>query len=283
MRFIITGTPIHKKRPRFMRRGAHVITFDPQDKEKQEVRGQFMEQYGSAVRHEDKQIVIEASSLALAASFECSMEFHIRMPESWPEWQKNEKLWALTDCDCKPDLDNLEKFYLDCMNGIIYEDDKQIVKLQSKKVYSKEPKTIIDIMARKELSISSQAKGILQIFGPNELMEFALDVADLYWIYEENKEDEERLDKELGGNHREIRLQSIALILSKVADKHAKAFKKINSRYPDFWKECHRIPTSMEEADVLEDPGEKSGSTLHQEADDGVRGFTELHTSSAQC
>jgi Holliday junction resolvase RusA-like endonuclease len=38
----------------------------------------------------------------------------------------------------KVDLDNLSKAVLDAMNGIVYEDDKQIVDLRLRKFYSKE-------------------------------------------------------------------------------------------------------------------------------------------------
>lgn len=271
MRFIIEGDPIPKMRPRFMRRGPHVITFDPQEKVKQRVRAELEEQFKSSINAQNKQIVIEASNLVSAATFDCTMSFYLPMPDSWSEAKKNEKLWRIEECNCKPDLDNLEKFYLDCMNGVIFEDDKQIVTLQSRKRYSRHPKTIIDIMPRKDLSISEQSKGILQVFGPHELMEFITDVWDLFELYDVDEEDDVELDRQHGGSFREVRLARTAITLSKVADKHAKAFKKINSRYPDFWKECHCIAASMEEANVLEEPREEGGGPLYQEANNGTR------------
>lgn len=45
----------------------------------------------------------------------------------------------------RPDLDNLLKFYLDLLNGIVYFDDSLIAKLIAQKVYSIEPKTVIII------------------------------------------------------------------------------------------------------------------------------------------
>jgi len=36
----------------------------------------------------------------------------------------------------RPDLDNLEKLVLDSMNGLIFYDDNQVVKLASEKIYS---------------------------------------------------------------------------------------------------------------------------------------------------
>jgi Holliday junction resolvase RusA-like endonuclease len=45
----------------------------------------------------------------------------------------------------RPDLDNLLKFYLDLLNGIVYFDDSLISKLVAQKVYSTDPKTVIII------------------------------------------------------------------------------------------------------------------------------------------
>ena len=43
----------------------------------------------------------------------------------------------------KPDVDNLQKFILDCMTGIIYKDDAQIIKITATKVYSATTRTAI--------------------------------------------------------------------------------------------------------------------------------------------
>lgn len=45
----------------------------------------------------------------------------------------------------KPDADNISKLYLDAMNGIIYNDDNQVVDLRVQKLYSEEPCVVIDI------------------------------------------------------------------------------------------------------------------------------------------
>lgn len=245
MKFTIFGQPISKQRPRFYKRGRHVGVFDVQEKQKILVRSQL-----------HHQMAANRFNLVHSTTFACRMSFHISMPNSWPEAKKNEKLWHLSPCDYKCDLDNLEKFYLDCMNGIVIPDDHLIVDLQSTKQYSLTPKTEIDIMPIKELSISNQARGILQIFGPDKLVEFISDVHDLFDLYDVDEKVDEIVNAEVGGNLREIRLASTAIALSKVADKHAKAFKKINGRYPDFWKKCHRIASDLEKNDVLENPPE---------------------------
>jgi len=42
-----------------------------------------------------------------------------------------------------PDFDNLEKFIVDCMNKIIFKDDRQIVSCRTDKRYSDRPRTEI--------------------------------------------------------------------------------------------------------------------------------------------
>ena len=43
----------------------------------------------------------------------------------------------------KPDIDNLEKKVLDVLSKIVYNDDKQIYEIHSRKLYGVNPKTVI--------------------------------------------------------------------------------------------------------------------------------------------
>lgn len=45
----------------------------------------------------------------------------------------------------RPDIDNLAKAVMDALNGIAYEDDKQVVELHLYKYYSNEPRTEIEL------------------------------------------------------------------------------------------------------------------------------------------
>jgi len=45
----------------------------------------------------------------------------------------------------RPDLDNIIKFFLDSMNGLVFTDDSLIWKLKAQKVYSLDPRTEIII------------------------------------------------------------------------------------------------------------------------------------------
>jgi Holliday junction resolvase RusA-like endonuclease len=46
----------------------------------------------------------------------------------------------------KPDLDNLAKFFLDCSNKLLFNDDSQICELRAKKIYSSKPGTLVRLI-----------------------------------------------------------------------------------------------------------------------------------------
>ena len=45
----------------------------------------------------------------------------------------------------KPDTTNLQKFAEDVLSGIVFEDDRQVVWITSKKIYSEKPRTVITV------------------------------------------------------------------------------------------------------------------------------------------
>ena len=45
----------------------------------------------------------------------------------------------------KPDCDNIEKIVLDALNGVAYEDDKQVVSLTCQKFYAEQSRVVVDI------------------------------------------------------------------------------------------------------------------------------------------
>ena len=57
------------------------------------------------------------------------------IPKSWPRAKKAEALAGKLPPG-KPDIDNILKVVLDGLNGIAYEDDKQVTMTQCKKVYA---------------------------------------------------------------------------------------------------------------------------------------------------
>ena len=61
------------------------------------------------------------------------------IPKSWSKKKQMQAVMGLIAPTTKPDADNVLKIVMDGLNGIIYEDDKQIVFAEVKKIYSTEP------------------------------------------------------------------------------------------------------------------------------------------------
>lgn len=132
LKIIINREPMASPRPRFTTKGKYVHSYMPKDyvAEKEIIASSIKRVYG------DK--------LLLNSKLELSIVFYMKMPNSWSNSKK--ALLAGTYHTNKPDLDNLVKTYKDCMNGIIYEDDRRISKYSEvKKIYSFKPRVEIEI------------------------------------------------------------------------------------------------------------------------------------------
>ena len=64
------------------------------------------------------------------------MTFSLPIPASWPHRKALEASLGLTLPTVAPDIDNLAKAVLDGCNGVVFEDDKQVVKLCLTKRYA---------------------------------------------------------------------------------------------------------------------------------------------------
>lgn len=130
----IDGPPIAWKRPghksiRTQDKNLAII-YDRQKKEKEAVRWQIKSQY-----KEEK----------LAVSLLIDLTFRMPIPKSTSTPLRNQMLNGMINHMKKPDIDNLTKFILDCMNDLVFADDSQICILYSRKVYSSVPSTLIRI------------------------------------------------------------------------------------------------------------------------------------------
>lgn len=72
--------------------------------------------------------------------------FEMPIPDKWPLTKQTKALLGDIPHIVKPDVDNMQKFYGDCMTKIIYQDDSQIVKPECCKYYSEIPRTRIWII-----------------------------------------------------------------------------------------------------------------------------------------
>jgi len=220
MKVILIGKPIAKMRPRFSMRAGYVVTYDPQEESKESVRARFSEALQKALDSEIKEESMDASSIVLAKAYQVNFYFYLPTNESDSTPVRNGKLWGFELPTGKPDYDNLEKFYLDCANGILWRDDCMIVDGQAHKRYDELPRMEVVIMAKKELSMPEKAEKVIKTFSPNELKEFLYDVKKL------NTLDPELIGF-LEGDLLKSWLTTAAGVLSEFSLKYATLLKKI--------------------------------------------------------
>ena len=133
IRIEIPGKPIAKARPRFCRVGKHVKTYDVQTTES----GKWM-----LLAKEQIHDTPSEGPISLICYF------YMPRPLSHYGTGKNRnKLKSASPVyhTKKPDLDNLVKFVKDCLNGIAWRDDSQVVKLSAVKKYNRDPMPIVEI------------------------------------------------------------------------------------------------------------------------------------------
>ena len=128
---VIPGIPQTKLRPRFSRFKGKIRTYDSQGEEKETFKWQLK----SRMRNEA--IISEALEIIIM--------FYMPIPKSTAGKKRVLMLDGTVKHTKKPDIDNLLKFALDCMNELVYDDDKQIYRATTAKYYDIEPRTEITL------------------------------------------------------------------------------------------------------------------------------------------
>ncbi len=206
MKLTIYGPPIAKQRHRCAcvgRRRNQPKAIDVQGHVKKAIQFQMKQAIKKAFASDSKEIVIGASELARVESFQVTFTFLLPVAESLTAAQKNAKYWGLVTHNQKPDFDNLAKMYSDC---------------------SENPRTEIEIMAKKGIAVPENVESALKTISPSELREFLTDVREfLQWA-------PERVDELLPQNEtssKAAELTRIAQVLMTFADKYSDKLKKL--------------------------------------------------------
>ncbi len=127
MKIILSGEPVSQARMKFKRIGSYVTTYDPRAKEKKRIRKE-----------------LEDLSTKNPLVFpRISFLFCMPIPKSILKRDYEIYHSGTLKHDKKPDVDNLLKLYLDCMDGIFFEGDQKVSLGPCNKIYHPEPKTII--------------------------------------------------------------------------------------------------------------------------------------------
>jgi Holliday junction resolvase RusA-like endonuclease len=126
---IIPGKPLGKQRPRVMRNG---ITYTPKKTVNYEtlVRQLYIEKYFQK---------------KLSGPIKATITAFMYIPKSESKKRKKKMLSNEIRPTKMPDWDNIGKIVTDALNGLAYEDDKQIVEATVKKYYSEEPRVEVVI------------------------------------------------------------------------------------------------------------------------------------------
>lgn len=117
--FFVPGKVQGKARPRFSSRSRTVYTPGKTKSYERQIAEAYEAQQGSCFEG--------AVTVMIEAVFP--------IPKSWPRAKKAEAA-AGKIIPGRPDIDNILKIVLDGLNGIAYQDDKQVFLTQCKKVYA---------------------------------------------------------------------------------------------------------------------------------------------------
>lgn len=133
MNFTIEGLPKGKGRPRFTRSG-HAYTPDTTRK------------YEALVTARAKEAMIGKRKIEKPNAVRVDILAIFPVPSSWSKKRRTAALQGVEHHVSKPDLDNVQKAILDGMNGIVFEDDSQVIDSRTRKAYGPEPgvKVFID-------------------------------------------------------------------------------------------------------------------------------------------
>lgn len=126
MIFEIQGEPMGKQRPKFSRAGKFVRTYTP----------------AKTVNYEQwvKLCYKQAGGEHLGTGpIEIVVEVNYKIPKSFSKKKRQQALDRIIVPTVKPDCDNVLKIICDSLNGIAYEDDKQIVHANVWKFYAEQP------------------------------------------------------------------------------------------------------------------------------------------------
>lgn len=133
--FNIPGQPVAKGRPKFARRGAHVVAYTP----------------AATVSYEN--LVKMAATLAMhgveptAGPVALTVSLNMQIPASWSNKRRALAAAGSIAATKKPDADNVLKGIKDGCNGIIWRDDAQVVRIVLEKRYSETPGAHVEVIA----------------------------------------------------------------------------------------------------------------------------------------
>lgn len=221
MKFMIPGIPISQQRHRDTIRGGKRFKYDPLSKQKNEIR----------------KVISSFWAVSLEEDLPTSDYYHVKLkfyfPVILPERKEkvNAKFWDIEKCVNNKDLDNLEKFILDCMTGILLHDDRQVVNLSSEKLYSDTPRTEIDIKGY--MMKDEEHHNIVKMLSPGEFLQLTTVCNSIARMLHPHLN---FTGKPLEEHIATIDKNYIARKLSELAEITSPYLPKIKKKYPEYYK-----------------------------------------------
>jgi Holliday junction resolvase RusA-like endonuclease len=129
MEIVVYGEPVPQGRPKFVRIGNHVHTYDPEKSRSYKQLVRFW-----VTQHLKKIDGFKPYENALCVD----LTFFLGIPSSWTKKRKLEASQGQIRPTKKPDTDNLVKCVTDSCNGLLWVDDSIITDLTARKRYTSE-------------------------------------------------------------------------------------------------------------------------------------------------
>ena len=124
--------PVPQLRPRVSSRGGYVRVYDPPK----------VKQFKSLLR---SLAVHQYARPPLLGPLSVSLTFYRPVQSSISKTERERRLSNESKPVVKPDTDNYIKSTLDALNGILWHDDSQIVKISGEKRYSDNPRITVSV------------------------------------------------------------------------------------------------------------------------------------------
>ena len=131
-KFVIPGEPQTKGRPRFTNMGKYVKTYTP----------------GETVLYENLvklSYIEQCKDIRLEGAISATITSIFSIPKSVSKKKRKEMLDGTIKHTKSKDLDNIAKTVLDSINGIAYDDDRQICRLYVEKIYGEIPRVEVTL------------------------------------------------------------------------------------------------------------------------------------------
>ncbi len=115
-------------------------SFNPLFKERKQVQWLIKEQCD----------VIGSSLPRFEGAIRCEYNYYMPIPKSTSKKRRALMISGEIRPTTRPDCTNIQKFYEDCLNDFLFDDDSQVVDVHSRKWYGEIPRVVIKITELKE-------------------------------------------------------------------------------------------------------------------------------------